>query len=288
MERHAYLILAHSNWEQLQILISLLDDPRNDIFIHIDAKSDISSLHLKTLHSEIVYTKRIDVRWGNVSLIEAELSLFEQASTTRHSYYHLLSGIDLPLHSQNYIHNFLRGKNYEYIGFGRNDWNVHERVFCHNLFMRNMRYKNRYVRGVLQKMRQGFDSLQKVIHYKRHIPNQIYRYGCNWVSVTHDFVCALIENKAEFLRIYKYSYCPDEIYKQTYAINSDFKSRIYDLNDEFNGCLREIDWKRGRPYLWRKEDYAFLSNSKRLFARKFDVNIDRDIVYALIEKIKNE
>lgn len=42
MSRHAYLILAHKNWQQLCTLLTLLDDPRNDVFLHIDSKVDIS------------------------------------------------------------------------------------------------------------------------------------------------------------------------------------------------------------------------------------------------------
>ena len=36
--RHAYLIMAHNEWELLNTLLSLIDDPRNDIFLHIDKK----------------------------------------------------------------------------------------------------------------------------------------------------------------------------------------------------------------------------------------------------------
>lgn len=40
--RHAYLIIAHDQPELLQILISLIDDVRNDIFITIDSRTDIN------------------------------------------------------------------------------------------------------------------------------------------------------------------------------------------------------------------------------------------------------
>ena len=39
MKRHAYLILAHKNFTQLRKLVELLDDSRNDIFIHVDKKA---------------------------------------------------------------------------------------------------------------------------------------------------------------------------------------------------------------------------------------------------------
>lgn len=41
MEKHAYLIIAHSHLRQLQKLLLLLDNPSNDIYIHIDVKWNI-------------------------------------------------------------------------------------------------------------------------------------------------------------------------------------------------------------------------------------------------------
>lgn len=41
MMKHAYLIIAHSNLKQLHKLLLLLDDPRNDIYIHLDLKSKL-------------------------------------------------------------------------------------------------------------------------------------------------------------------------------------------------------------------------------------------------------
>lgn len=41
MDKYAYLIIAHSNLKQLQQLLLLLDDPRNDISIHLDLKSNL-------------------------------------------------------------------------------------------------------------------------------------------------------------------------------------------------------------------------------------------------------
>ena len=91
MDKHAYLIIAHSNLEQLHKLLLLLDDPRNDIYIHLDLKSklDIKKItppHMKYSHCK--FCERVDVRWGNVSLIQAEMNLFELASLVEHAYYH--------------------------------------------------------------------------------------------------------------------------------------------------------------------------------------------------------
>lgn len=38
MKKHAYLIIAHNEFELLKLLVSQIDDVRNDIYIHIDKK----------------------------------------------------------------------------------------------------------------------------------------------------------------------------------------------------------------------------------------------------------
>lgn len=32
MQKHAYMIIAHNEFDLLEILVRLLDDPRNDIY----------------------------------------------------------------------------------------------------------------------------------------------------------------------------------------------------------------------------------------------------------------
>lgn len=44
-----------------------------------------------------------------------------------------------------------------------------------------------------------------------------FRYGANWVSVTQDFVTEIVKRKEEILAMYKYSFCPDEIYKTNFC-----------------------------------------------------------------------
>lgn len=44
MDKHAYCIMAHGNWQQLQLLVNALDDVRNDIYLHVDRKAEESCL----------------------------------------------------------------------------------------------------------------------------------------------------------------------------------------------------------------------------------------------------
>lgn len=83
MKKHAYLIMAHHKIDMLEILINLIDDSRNDIYIHIDKKMcDVNLMRLASFvqKSEINFLKRHNVCWGGYSLIKAELKLYKKAS----------------------------------------------------------------------------------------------------------------------------------------------------------------------------------------------------------------
>ncbi len=107
--------------------------------------------------------------------------------------------------------------------------------------------------------------------------------GGNWCSLTDDFVRYLINKMVNDLKWYKYAYCGDEIYKQTVLFNSNFNKDVYTFGD-----LRLIDWNRGKPYTFTKNDYGLLLASDCFFARKFDENVDFEIVVMLFDIIKTK
>lgn len=64
--KHAYLIMAHNQPEHLKKLLCVLDNERNDIFIHIDKKSSMNKkLFLDVCQkSKVFFTNQINVYWG--------------------------------------------------------------------------------------------------------------------------------------------------------------------------------------------------------------------------------
>lgn len=58
------------------------------------------------------------------------------------------------------------------------------------------------------------------------------------------------------------------------------------MND-YTACLRYIDWNRGNPYVFRKDDYNELMSAKHMFARKFDENIDTEIIDMIYRELKD-
>ena len=78
--KHAYLIIAHNDPKLLSVLVGMLDDQRNDIYILIDKKADTAQFSaIKTTKSGLVFVPRVDIRWGHISQVEAEMTLFQAA-----------------------------------------------------------------------------------------------------------------------------------------------------------------------------------------------------------------
>ena len=70
--KHAFLILAHNEFELLRLLVARLDDSRNDIFIHFDKKvAVLPEIKVKEAGLTILEDRK-DVRWGGFSMVEAE------------------------------------------------------------------------------------------------------------------------------------------------------------------------------------------------------------------------
>lgn len=147
--RHAYLIIAHNEPELLATLVHMIDDERNDIYIHIDSKSDKNQFKdVKTKHSDLLYVERIDVRWGDISQVKAELVLMEAAiRNKKYSFYHIISGVDLPINNQNYIHGICeRFQDKSFVGFAsgpQNEKDIINRTGVYH-FLQLRAERNRY------------------------------------------------------------------------------------------------------------------------------------------------
>lgn len=270
--KHAYLIITHNEFDILSRLLQTIDDERNDIYIHFDRKLKNYPAY-KTLRAGLyILTDRIDVRWGDVSVVQAEYALFAEAcSHGNYSYYHLLSGVDMPLKSQDYIHNFFeRNAGKEFIGYYQGDATreIDRKVNRWHLFPKSFK-EIKGVFGVTKKiLRAGYIRLQQVFGVRRN-RSVNFKKGTQWVSITGEFVFYLLQRREEVFRIYSHTFCADEIFIQTLCWNSPFRSHIYDKSNEGHGCLRMIGWHNNQLIEWQNEDYDELMNSGLLFARKF-------------------
>lgn len=288
--KHAYLILAHHNFGQLKKLLTLLDDERNDIYIHIDRKAHISEKELDDLSRAVTkanleWTERIKVTWGGYSLVKAEYILLSAAVKKPHQYYHLISGADLPIKSQDEIHSFFsEHPENEFINFHRDvptDYWIDTRIREYHFFQEIIGRRTESVPTFLLRLDEYSLSIQKKLGINRVKDNSKIYKGSQWFSITHDMALYILSRRREMKKLLRYGLAADELLVQTLVMASPFRQRVI-----CNG-KRAIDWKRGSPYIWRMEDFDYLMNSEALWARKFDEQVDNDIIEAIYEKLKN-
>lgn len=295
MNKHAYLIIAHNQPWLLQTLVNLIDDVRNDIFITIDSQTDINIFKdIKAQNSSLFFTPQSNNRWGSIKQIETEFLLFETSQNHgNYSYYHLLSGQDLPIKSQDYIHKVcdkLQGK--EFVGFEKESQQslkgLDNKTRYFYILQNHFRCSNIFEKIIVRLIQKSSLSLQKVFRVRRKYKLELKK-GPNWVSITDEFCKYLVKHKAEILQMFNHTFCPDEIFLQTVLWNSPYKNNIYDYKDEYHSCLRYIDWKRGKPYTWKEKDIDELmnDNNKCFFARKFSSH-DKALVNKITMSIKNK
>lgn len=303
--RHAYLIIAHAGWGQLKRLISLLDCDCCDIYIHIDKKAGEvprEGLIGAASRSKVFVKQEYKVYWGSFEMVQAELMLFGEAHKKHYDYYHLLSGADLPIKPQQEIYSFFEanaGK--EFVHFDtdarlRYDKEIHRRTKLYH-FLQN--YRRRFKVKALNSL---FTFMERVLlvgqlilrvdRMKKHPDFQI-RYGSNWVSITDDLAAYILENEALINDVFKYANCADELFIQSLVHNnSRFRRRLFnqEYDDSCTGNMRLIDMKgrgaNGNPYTWRFSDRQEIFESKCLFSRKFNEQLDSQIIDAICSHIQ--
>ncbi len=288
--KHAYLILAHADYEQLQLLVNMLDDERNDIFLHIDKKSNIPQLTVNNSRLFVI-NNRVDVRWGDVSGVEAELILFESAfNHGPYDYYHLLSGVDLPIKSNDYIDNYFSTlkKGTNLIGINTTHDIPMKRTYEWHFLTKYYRINNVIVLWAVRIVRKLLEVFANI--FLKRKTGELCYWGPNWVSLTNDFCAYLLGHKSYILHKYRNTLCADEVFVQTLIMNSPFRDTVYSVGDLYKGCGRMIDWDRGTPYTWGRdnEDYAYLMKCDKLFARKFSLKSYPALVYQIYNNVLSD
>jgi len=292
--------MAHNNFYNLAVLLKMLDNEYNDIFLHVDKK--ISNFSAGKLDCRMKYAglhifQEFRVNWGGFSQIRCELFLLKKACEYgRHSFYHLLSSADLPVKSHEDIRNFFeKHPDQQFIQFDEEKLERYQK----NIYYRLKYYQpiqelrkissNQKISRVLTFLSKVIVFLQMILRIDRLKDRSLQiAYGSQWFSINQSFAEYIIKNEKWIRDIFEYTQVPDELFIQMLAINSPFKNTVFPGEDHLNGNLREIIWdfeySREHPHIFTMADWEMLKESKALFARKFSDKDDRMI----IKKIERE
>lgn len=265
--KHAWLIIAHNEFEILQRLVSALDDERSAIFLHFDRKvRTLPDIRVSRSHLTVL-RERVDVRWGSFSQIECELALLQAAAQEGpYDYYHIISGTTLPLKPLEGIDAFFQATAGKTVLTGLcHDTPYQEtlKVRRYNLFLRNYTSRHRFLREVSQFCWKSAIALQRLLHIESNRGRTFYK-ASNWLSLTEEAVQYILDRKDAIIKTYRWSFCGDEYFIPSELLASPLKDSV--VNSD-NYLYREII--RSTASTYQLDELPELAASGCLFARKF-------------------
>ena len=301
-QKHAYLIMVDKYPPPIQfnLLLQLINHPRNDIFIHIDAKSKLTAkdIDISQISSKVFIYKELEVYWSDISLTMAELFLLKKARDIDHyQYYHLLSGSDLPLKTQEEILEFFDANNgKEFVEYQIPGKFIskpyYERTKYYHLFTKHYRHTGKFhlLKDYFFILIEYTAILFQLIARINRIKGLDFARGSQWFDITDELVQYILSKKDWISKQFRMTRASDESFLPLLVHNSEFRNQLYmqTFDGDMRGNMRYIDWSRGDPYVFREKDFDDLISSDLLFARKFDENIDRDIIFHIYKYLSNK
>lgn len=304
-----YLILAHKNPLQLSRMIERLDDGASKFFIHLDAKTPIEPFAacLEGGHIRFIEPRERCV-WGDFSIVRATIHLMEAASKEQ-GVFILMSGQDYPIQSQGYINAFLESnKGFDFIEIEplEEKWKpkmVKDKLeHYHILHSEERGNSNCYAPfahcSVFQQLRTLTHLLKGRLSMKNFkllcsLPKRVapferqYAGSQFWAFSERTFYAVLHyirEHKVALEGYYKYTSSPDEIYFHSVLMHLVAKDSTIKLKEQ----ITYVNYFR-KNNVFVTEDFDKLTSAKgKLFARKFDTEVDIEILNKLDSYQENE
>src|SRR5574344_1584685 len=275
MKKHAYLILASSNPKTLSLLLSQIDDERNDVFLHVDKKSKDIPLDIKLNKANLYYIDRMKVYWGDFSQTMATMNLLKVSlKKNSYNYYHLIGGTTLCTKSQDEIHSFFDNTDKEYFHINVGTFiDIQNRCKYYYPFIGCKNFRN-------SKLLKGLSMLlgksQKLLGINRLRKSTLYSLynGMEWFSITDDFARYVISKEYLIRKTFNHTLASEEVFIQSLAMHSSFRNKVYGYNgkDDFIDASKTYQfWNSGKSTIITKDKVMEAINNKHsFFARKFD------------------
>ena len=284
--RICYVILAHKLPHQLVRLVERLQSASAIFLIHIDAKSggevvDPIRLELEPM-ANVRFLRRHVCHWGEFGLVAASLegvrTIVEERLPCDQAV--LLSGQDFPIKSNDEIAGVLgQAGDRSYVGYFPLPYDGWADGGLNRIDRWYVRLGGRRVELPPASVADRFRTPRR-----RFLPG-LHPYGgpMQW-SLSAEalaYVHAYVRQHPAFVRFFRRTLVPDELFFQTLLMNSPLASRL------INAELHHIEWSPGadHPDVLTVEDFPRLQRSDALFARKFDSGADADVLDMIEERL---
>lgn len=271
--RIAHLIITYTNPLQTARMIESMQHPGFDFYVHVDKKLDITDhLFLAKQPNVFLIQNRVNVVWGGYNTVEATIQSVKEIFSTGkpYEYIHLMSGQDYPIKPAEYIFSFFkanRGK--EFLAFEHFDeWADEAYPRIREYHFTNYKFPGRYL---VQRL------VNRILpERKSPIPMDYYGESMFWALSTNclRYIIHLLDHNTRFRRFMQFTWGSDEFMFQTLVLNSSFKDQVVKDN------LLYLDRDKGAPHpnIITTSHLERILDSAKLFARKFDLKIDAQVM----------
>jgi len=269
-----YIVLAYKSPAQILRLLSRVATGESSVAVHVDRIMDGEQYHELRRRAEelgdVHFLDRTRTYWGGFGLVRATIGALDHLlMNDALDYAVLLTGQDYPLRSSREIEASLRGAG--------------GRSFLHNSPLPYAAWGpggglERVARWHLMRAR----PYRVRVPWKREIPGGLKAYGgeAYWClsRAAAEHVSLFVRRNPRFLRFFEHVFVPDELFFQTIVMNSELRDEVV------NDTLHFVDWNaEPGPAILTSRDLSRLEGSEKLFARKFDLDVDPEVLDRLDE-----
>jgi len=284
--KKAYLIMGHKSPKQIYRLLDRLNDELSHFFIHIDRKVDITPFKtLEDFGDKVTFLERYNSEWGKYGLT---LPLLEGLKSIKMTGQHfdrilLLSGQDYPIKSKKQINEFFENSPYSvFINFfpipNMNKWPGKDRGGLYRV--------DKYYFGTKWYELFLSKSLNLVSRYipllRRRVPDQMLPYaGETWINLDMyalNYIVDYVEQHPEYLRFHRHTFVADEVFIHMLIGNSTDQKLLDSIEKSEKRFTIWESPKSAHPKVLQKSDFEHITSSEDLFARKFDLDKDEEVL----------
>jgi hypothetical protein len=296
----AYLILAHKDPAQVELLFRTVHHPDDTFILHFDRRAS-PALHeladrLACAYPNVHVLRPRPVIWGGFSMPAVQLEAISEALRRNACWHHLitLSGQDFPLHPRDEVLSFLQRQLMAsflswFDPLTTTHWNnASERI---NRYHLDWPWLHRLLSlpGLGRRLRSMLGwrgTFPHITGYRRRWPNFFHYYGgANHVAISRAAATYLTcdPSARRIIDWLRHAAHPDEITFQSVLLNSPLHDTLV------NNDLRHIQFEKPsdpHPKTLTVADLPALRVSKAFWARKFDPQVDAGVIHELARRVQ--
>ena len=295
--RLAHLLLVHKNPDQVNAFLKqIARDGRADVYVHVDKKSPEAVLEGIAGGPNVhVLSERIEVTWGDFSMIDATLLLLRKMRGSGRSYDFvcLNSGQDL-LVKDGLAEHLARNRGAIFMDPGRiepgdprsSSWRIRWPRVTRNRFDSPL-HPFRLLRAGLGRL---YSWGVNLCPNPRALPDHhVFHRGSQWFCLPGEaagYMLDYLDRNPACYEVFKEALVPDMSFFHTLIMNSPYAERVAgEILTYLNFGKSYKD--NNHAVVLTMKDVPDIEKSGKYFARKFDAGVDNRVIAYFCDRVES-